>query len=111
VTYIDVDGAGTYLTATKEAYLIGLISWFQLVERLRVLRLLCRPGTQVSRYCDRILRLEQLSGEEEWLHSEPQHGGTSPEETDRELGSGWGGLVTMAEGTMKTYTCSLSLAE
>lgn len=64
--YLTHAAARAFLNTSKSAYLMRLISWSQLMERLVALRDMCRPNNPSGQIADRILRIEEWSSESHW---------------------------------------------
>src|SRR4030067_759031 len=71
--FLTRDAASLFLSSSKSAYLFGIISWSQLMDRFVALREMCSPTDPAAVTADRILRIEAWESGDEW-----QYEGESP---------------------------------
>jgi hypothetical protein len=89
MTYLCHEGARTYLNVSKASFFLGLISWSQLLERLKMLVSSCEQTDPTRNYAQRILRLEEVSADDDWpisenLSTEAQDDTVSPAEAAKQ---------------------------
>jgi|GEM_PF-2702651 len=66
MTYLTRYASRAFLSTSKMAHLMGLISWSQLMDRLVALRDMCGPDDPSGRFAERMLRLEEWASESKW---------------------------------------------
>ena len=64
--YLTHDAARLFLNSSRNKFLLGLISWSQLMDRLVALRGLCSTTNPSGNMADRILRMEEWENRDEW---------------------------------------------
>jgi hypothetical protein len=64
--FLTRNASSAFLSTSKSAHLMGLISWSQLMDRLVVLRDMCRPNDPSGHLAQRLLRLEEWTSESNW---------------------------------------------
>ena len=64
--YLTRAAARLFLNSSRNAFLLGLISWSQLMDRLVALRGMCSPSNPSGIVAERILRIEEWENGDEW---------------------------------------------
>ena len=62
------DAARLFLNSSRNAFLFGLISWSQLLDRLVALKGMCSPTNSAGMTADRILRAEEWENGDDWQY-------------------------------------------
>jgi hypothetical protein len=87
--YLTRDAARLFLNSSRNAYLLDLISWSQLMDRLVALRGMCSTSNTSGMKAGRILQIEEWENGDEWEYEgDALSNRHSDEENPTAFGSG-----------------------
>ena len=70
MSYLTPEASATYFEISKRSFMLGILSWGQLLSRLVTLSLLCKPHDVTLCSIQEIIRLEPQTPADDWPNGE-----------------------------------------